>query len=59
MKLNDYLSANLHNLIFFAESGNEDDSTDQSNIDTLGVGAVMPQDVPELTFLADTELYGI
>jgi hypothetical protein len=32
---------------------------DWPNIDEYGVGAMMPQDMPEATLLANTELYGV
>lgn len=60
MKFNPNLPANLHNLIFFAGLDSEDDfDIDEFDIDTYGVGAVMPQDMPDFTFLADTESYGV
>jgi hypothetical protein len=53
MKFNPNLSVNLHNLIFFAGFDSED------NIDTYGVGAMMPQDMADFTFLDDTRSYRV
>ena len=59
MEFNYHLHANLHNLIYFAELEMSGDADDQSNEDNFGVGAVMPQDMPEHMFLTETESYGI
>jgi hypothetical protein len=59
MEFNSHLQANLHNLIYFAKPEMSGDADDQSNEDNFGVGAVMPQDMPEYMILADTESYGI
>jgi hypothetical protein len=59
MEFKHHLQASLHNLIYFAESEMTGDVGDQSNEDNFGVGAVMPQDMPENMFLAETESYGV
>jgi hypothetical protein len=59
MELKHHLQANLHHLIHFAEPEMTGDVDDQSNEDNFGVGAVMPQDMPEHMFLAETESYGV
>jgi hypothetical protein len=59
MEFKHHLQANLHNLIYFAELEIAGDVDDQSNEDNFGVGAVMPQDMPEYMFLAEPESYGV
>jgi len=59
MKPNHNSPLNLHNLILFAEPQDTDGFTDGCNIETFGVGAVMPQDFLDITFLNDSESYGI
>ncbi|MEQ1599986.1 MAG: hypothetical protein ABL880_11550 [Methylotenera sp.] len=59
MELMHHLQDNLHNLIYFVEREMTGDVDDQSNEDNFGVGAVMPQDMPEHMFLTETESYGI
>jgi hypothetical protein len=59
MEFNPHLQANLHNLIYFVEPEMTRDMDDQSNENNFGVGAVMPQDMPEYMFLAETESYGV
>ncbi len=59
MKPNHNSPLNLQNLILFAEFRNTDDFADEWDIDTFGVGAVMPQDILGITFLTDSESYGI
>jgi hypothetical protein len=59
MEFKHHLPANLHNLIFFAEPEMMNETGDQSDENSFGVGAVMPHDMPEFVFLVDTELYGV
>jgi hypothetical protein len=59
LEFNHHLEANLHHLIYLAESKMTGDVGDQSNEDNFGVGAVMPQDMPVHMFLTETESYGI
>jgi len=59
MKFKLNLSANLHHLIFFAEPKMMNETSDQSDENSFGVGAVMPHDMPEFVFLADAESYGV
>jgi len=57
LKLN--LSANLHNLIYFAELEMMNQTDDQSDESNFGVGAIMPHDMPEFILLADAASYGV
>jgi len=59
MKLNNYLLAGLHGFVSPNEASNADDTADECDIDTFGVGAMMPQELLGATFLADTKSYGI
>jgi hypothetical protein len=59
MKFNYYLLANLHNFISAVDVPSKDGFVDDFNIDSFGVGAVMPQDMPTMSHLTDTESYGV
>ncbi len=59
MKFSHQLQANLHHLTHLAKPEMTDDVDNQSNEDYFGVGAMMPQDMPEYMFLAETESYGV
>ncbi len=59
MEFKQNLPANLHNLIFFAEPKFINETGDQSDENSFGVGAVMPHDMPEFIFLADAGSYGV
>ena len=56
MALNYEFSENLQNLFlnFTGAHNNEEDS-----IDGFGVGAMMPQELPDRILLTNTELYGV
>jgi hypothetical protein len=56
MELNYHFTKNLQNLLlnFIGTNSNEED-----NIDGFGVGAIMPQDMPEKILLTNTESYGV
>jgi hypothetical protein len=56
MELKYHFTDNLQNLLsnFVDAHNNEED-----NIDGFGVGAMMPQDMPEGILLTNTELYGV
>jgi hypothetical protein len=58
MEFNYDLQANLHHLIYSFAPENAD-AEDQFNEDCLGVGAMMPQELPESMFLAEPDSYGI
>jgi hypothetical protein len=49
------LNHHLHDYFFTSEPYLAEDVYDE---DAYGVGAVMPQDMPEFTFLTEAELYG-
>jgi hypothetical protein len=59
MEFKHHSPANLHHLQYLAEPEMTSDIDDEYNEDSFGVGAVMPQDMPEYMILADTESYGI
>lgn len=59
MKLNNYLLVSLHGFVSAHEATNADDMADECDIDTFGVGAMMPQDMLDATLLADTKSYGV
>ena len=59
MKLNNYSLASLHSFLSLNEASIVDDVADECDIDTFGVGAMMPQELLDATFLADTKSYGI
>lgn len=59
MEFKHRLAANLHHLIIFAEPKMMNEAGDQLDENSLGVGAVMPHDMPEFIFLADAEAYGV
>lgn len=59
MKFNYYLLANLHDFISAVDAVCTDGFVDEFNIDSFGVGAVMPQDMPIMSHLTDTESYGV
>jgi hypothetical protein len=53
MKFDPHMHANL---MYFVGVESVEDDYDE---DSLGVGAMMPQDMPEYKYLAETEAYGI
>ena len=59
MKLNNYSLASLHSFVSLNEASNADDAADECDIDSFGVGAMMPQGLLGVTFLTDTKSYGI
>ncbi len=56
MEFKYHFTENLQNLLlnFIGTNNNDED-----NIDGFGVGAMMPQDMPEGILLTNTELYGV
>jgi hypothetical protein len=56
MKFKYHFSENLQNLFLNFIASNR---RDEDDIDGLGVGAMMPQELPEVVLLNNTELYGV